>query len=331
MRLTALAVVAGLLLAACGGPISVPGLSMGPAPAELLGNALKAFLDAHTYAVKGTITDGTTDRKLNLQGTSAGDFKGTLDNAKGLSLEVVTATGSSFYRGEGAKSELDARSQTLAQGRWIRTATDPTAIVRKLLSTQELKLAFGGSRAGLKRTDSKVNGANFATLSDKLGTVTIPLFGAPYPSRLERTPAADVVDGIGALDLSFDSYNVDFSTQTPADFIDFNQPRTEPARYIAVASTFGFDQCDPRSCAAHVTYQNVNGSYEAVKPALATLTMTRGAATGPVIDACSTPIPYVSAGEKIVVTCTISSAAWRAFGQQSTSWGTFTVSNPLYD
>ncbi len=329
-RLGLILVVPGLLASACGEPVVLPNLAASVSdPTQIAHEAADGLRAAEVLHVQA-IYDDTTGQHFAIDAVEAharqarGAFR-----AGAASYEFVSNGDQLAYRGKDVwvMNQKTALARYIGD-RWVVPKANRADLVRTLDAIAPEALgSLIGSRNSLRRiSDTTVNDVPAAKFNDEHGSVWITI---KRPYRLLRAVMARPVgDGLQsfAFDLlAADPGQVDFTV--PGGLVNFDDPRTLPARFQAETVSFG--TCDQAGCQVRAAVRNKAGKAVIGQPMA---TMDVQAMDGRKLGTCSAPIAASDYDQVQTVACVVRGPAWEAFARVGGKYSSqVRISNPAYD
>jgi hypothetical protein len=214
----ALAVAAGLGLAACGGSSS-NGVD-GKTPTAIVGASKQAADAANSVHVAGSIAATGAPTTFDLHLVKGRGGQGTL-SVNGLSFQLIRIGPDIYVKGSPAfYKKFSGAAATLLQGKWLKGQatsgsfsaigpfTDLPSFVDQALSNPEKTLTKGGSRT--------IGGQKVIDVKDPTGgSLSVATTGKPYPVQIAK-------GGTSGGTINFDRWNASVPLKAPADSVDIN-------------------------------------------------------------------------------------------------------------
>jgi hypothetical protein len=225
---TSVAVIAALILAACGGGSNRPhenGIAA-KAPDQIVSGATQAIDAVHSVRVTGTVSDKSSSIKLDLHLVNGVGATGSMAE-NGLSFKLISVGGSAYINGSTGfwKQFGGSAAVRLLEGKWLRAPADAGQFSSFQSLTDVHKLLSGilaGHGALAKGASSTVDGQPVIELKDKSnpgmpGALYIATDGKPYPIRLTGSAPG------GQAQLDFSQFDQPVTIKAPASSIDISK------------------------------------------------------------------------------------------------------------
>jgi hypothetical protein len=225
---TSVAVIAALVLAACGGGSSRRrdnGIA-GKTADQIVSGATQAIDAVHSVRVTGTVSDKGSSIKLDLHLVNGTGATGSMSE-NGLSFKLITVGGSAYIDGSAGFWKQFGGSAAVQQleGKWLRAPANTGQFSSFASLTNVHKLLAGilaGHGALAKGATSTVDGQSVIALQDKSnpgtpGSLYIATTGRPYPIRLTGSAPG------GQAQLDFSEFDQPVTIKAPASSIDITK------------------------------------------------------------------------------------------------------------
>ncbi len=215
----ALALAAGLGLAACGGSSS-NGVDA-KTPAAIVGASKQAADTANSVHVAGSIAATGAPTTFDLHLVKGRGGQGSL-SVNGLSFQLIRIGSDIYVKGSPAfYKKFSGAAATLLQGKWLKGQatsgsfsaigpfTDLPSFVDQALSNPEKTLTKGASRT--------IGGQKVIDVKDPIGgSLSVATTGKPYPVQIAK-------GGASGGTITFDQWNSPVKLTAPADSVDIAQ------------------------------------------------------------------------------------------------------------
>jgi hypothetical protein len=317
--------------AACGQPATPT-----PTATQTLTAAMNDFDRQTSFHLAGSVTTSTGSGTIDAT-ISGSDSSGVIEDASSAQPVYFTLANGKGYLQGFYWDFLTAGMNKFLSGRWLTSSTEPLAAfqvepmatLKKLLTRPDLEDAFFRGMTPKARKIARVDGVSVVELTSSDENLFVTNSAKPQLLEIDRPAGAPSRDGFNEVKLSFSQFGTSTQVSTPPNPVDLNEPTQLPARYTVNSGTFELLTCDQSSCGGKVTVTNVNGQIAPDPPATITVTISNGSHV--TIDSCTANIPLVANKATAVVSCTVSSQAWRNFAYNGGSYyGAVALSNPLY-
>jgi hypothetical protein len=225
MRTRALAVlvVAGAVLAGCGGSGTKPNGEASKPPLHVVQDAIAAASAAKGVHVSGAIVTGKQRLTLDLRIVQGTGGVGTITE-QGLSFHFVRIDGKAYIKGTDAfyKQFAGAATAALLHGKWLEadaTKGDFASLtgltdIAKLI---QQGLASHGTLRNARETTYKGQKAIAIDDTAKHGTLYVAATGPPYPVAIVNSGASEPGT------VTFDDWNTTVSIVAPKGAIDLSK------------------------------------------------------------------------------------------------------------
>jgi hypothetical protein len=243
-RTTILAVVAPLIIAACGGsghrqstePTPTTPVPTTPvpstvdvvhaAPGQIVSDATRAINAVRSLRVTGTVTDNNSTIKLDLHLVNGTGATGSMSE-NGLGFKLISVGGSAYINGSAGfwRQFGGSAAVKLLQGKWLRApaGSGQFSSFASLTNVHELLSGIlAGHGALTKGSRSTVDGQPVIALQDhsnpgRPGILYIATSGQPFPIRLTGSAPA------GQAQLDFSAFNEPVTVKAPASSVDISK------------------------------------------------------------------------------------------------------------
>ena len=328
-RLAALAALGLLLAVACGTVVQVAEKLTDTK--TLVADAQQGIESATSYHMVISYQQGTQiDVKADLHIKLPADVVGTVSE-NGNTVNVLETGGAMYVQSKDFVSEYGGSyAGTLVGERWVLVTSDLLrTTVLDMTKLTALPSYFLNLEVGDKRVDHVAAATeSTAELESTWGNLYISELA---PHRLVKMEAANgfvATDGFTNVTFELLEYGDPVDVQKPADVADLTNPATLPPEY-ELDGTPSVPPCSYSSCKMTGKVVNKGGAYAPLAPSTFTFTVYTSPAQRP-IDHCTGKIATHPHGATATISCTIASAAWRAYTGSSFYWDVI-VDNPSYD
>jgi hypothetical protein len=278
-----------------------------PTTRSLENGVVDGLTNATGFAVNGTYT-GANGKHWQLAVSIERPGREVLSLKGPVALDAIVVAGQGYYRGQAFLAQhmgSDPDSLTLvraAGNAWWKGGILLVPTLPDLLEGAAFRATFLGSNV-TRRTDHVSAGGQAAVeLSGPRADVFVQAAPPYYVLHLTMKRGV-LIDGLGAAELDYGSFNGNIQITAPADVIDFSNLSTLPPIYTVVSvDTSGCGS----PCVVSAQLKNLGGLNGAKSPSTVTFTM-KGAASGAVLGTCEAPVtPDVGYNATTTVSCTMS-------------------------
>lgn len=304
-----------------------PPFTLGEPSSRSLEQGVQDSLGAtSSFEVTGKYTESGTRWTIDLQQTRSGSLHIVFNAGAGDQLEAIATGGQTYFRGQRflaghlGSDQLSKNLVAAAGNWWWKSATTNVPRLPDLFDGAAFRAAFLGSAVNSRSDHVAMDGTDTVELSGQRADVYVDEAPPHHLVHLRARPGV-VVDGVGAADFHFGSYDRNFNIATPSDVIDFSNLSTLPPIYTVVS--VDTSQCGS-PCVVSAQLKNLGGATGAKAPSTVTFVMT-DAASGSALGQCSAEVsPDVGYNQTTTARCTMPNAS----GQANAAIVTATPTNP---
>lgn len=326
MRVWGWLAVAGVLGPACSLPLIGHSL---PTTAQLINGAAAGFANATGVEVVGAFSQGTDNYAIDMQVNEPATAHVKVER-NSTQIEVIQAGGKVYYRspdmlnGLLGTTALDRSIEHAVGDRWYTYKDTQLIDLSPFTEPAKVKANFFNTLAVKRKDNVSSSGLMTAELSAQDFVIDITE-SSPHRLVFLKTAPGKLIQDYSDVHMVFTKYNQDFAIQAPTNVFDIDDHTTWPPLYYRVS--INNSRCnDP--CVLSAVFQNDGGTSGA--SSASTVTFSLADSSKNPLGSCARAIsPDVPNGQKVTVTCAISTAAWSRFS--GSYYYDATVDNPGFD
>jgi hypothetical protein len=218
----ALSVIALTAATGCGSSSSSGSGLASKSAAQIVTAAQTAADSASTVHVSGSIVNGSTPIKLDMELVNGTGGRGQLSES-GLSFELIEVGGYVYIKGSQAfySHVAGAAAAQLLQGKWLKASagSGTFASLTSLTNLRKLLDSTLSSHGALtKGATSTIEGQQAIAIKDATrgGTLYVATSGTPYPLQIAK-------GGSSGGKIAFNHWNEPVTLEAPANAVDLSQ------------------------------------------------------------------------------------------------------------